>query len=79
MTTRIKDILDRAATDIAFREQLMQNPHQALADLNLTKEEVELIAPLRRVPLEEAGIDVRKARAFLRDNGAKKWLSADGR
>lgn len=66
---KIQDILGRAAKDIQFREQLLQDP-QKLAEVHeLSSDEKTLLFSMRRVALEEIGLDVREARAFLRDNG----------
>jgi hypothetical protein len=68
---RIESILDRASADIRFREELLRDPQAALASSDLTSEEVRILSSLKRVALEEWGIDVRRFRAFLRDNGFK--------
>ncbi|WP_367319773.1 hypothetical protein [Streptomyces sp. HUAS ZL42] len=66
---RIEGILARAAEDIEFREALLLSPETALSDTELTESERELLATMKRVALEEWGVDVRKFRAFLMDNG----------
>lgn len=68
---RIESILERASADIRFREELLRDPQAALASSDLTSEEVRILSSLKRVALEEWGIDVRRFRAFLRDNGFK--------
>lgn len=68
---RIESVLDRAATDISFRNELLASPERALQDSSLTPEEISALTNLRRVGLEEWGINIRKYRAFLRDNGNK--------
>lgn len=68
---RVEAVLRRAAEDIEFRTRLMNDPESALSDTDLTEEEKQLVASMRRVGLEEWGIDVRPFRAFLRDNGNK--------
>lgn len=68
---RIENILSRAATDIVFRNLLLEKPEEALCDSDLTTEERKLVSNLRRVQLEELGLDVRRFRSFLRDNGTK--------
>lgn len=67
----VQAVLDRAAGDIGFREALLTDPEAALADTDLTDDERHALASMRRVALEEWGLDVRRQRAFLRDNGAK--------
>jgi hypothetical protein len=69
--TRVEAVLRRAADDIQFRMGLMNDPESTLADTDLTAEEKRLVASMRRVGLEEWGVDVRPFRAFLRDNGNK--------
>ncbi len=64
-------VLDRAAIDITFRQKLLDSPYETLAELGLPEHEANLLAPMRRVALEEYGVDVRRFRPFLRDNGAK--------
>jgi hypothetical protein len=73
---RIQQFLNRAAEDIEFRELLLRDPVKLLSDAKVTGGEKllseydkVLLFSLRRVALEEAGIDVRAARSFLRDNG----------
>jgi len=67
----VQAVLERAAEDIDFRERLLADPEAALADTNLTEDERSALATMRRVALEEWGLDIRRQRAFLRDNGAK--------
>ena len=65
----IQTVLRRAAEDIEFRTLLLEDPMAALADTELTECEKLAFATMKRVGLEEWGIDVRRFRAFLRDNG----------
>jgi hypothetical protein len=68
---RIGSVLERAVNDIEFRELLLANPSAALQDSGLTNEEFEVLSSMRRVKLEEWGVDVRRFRAWMRDNGNK--------
>lgn len=68
---RVEAVLARAASDITFRAMLLENPEQALAETDLADDERAVFGPLRRVALEEWGVDVRRFRMFLRDNGVK--------
>lgn len=68
---RVEAVLARALEDIAFRELLTVNPVLALEDSGLTVDEIKVVSTMRRVALEEWGIDVRKYRTFLLDNGFK--------
>lgn len=68
---RIERVLSRAATDIEFREALLRDPEASLAALDLSATERRALGAMRRVALEEWGVDVRRFRAFLRDNGVK--------
>jgi hypothetical protein len=68
---RVEAVLRRAADDIAFRERLLENPAEALKDTDLTEDEAQVLASMRRVALEEWGVDVRSFRAFVLDNGNK--------
>lgn len=70
---RVEAVLSRAAEDIAFRELLLADPEAALNDCDLTDEEKMALSSMRRVALEEWGVDVRRFRAFLMDNGNKFW------
>lgn len=63
--------MSQAAQDIAFRERLQTAPREVLLAQGLTEEEAAVVADLRRVKLEEWGVDVRRFRSFLRDNGNK--------
>ena len=69
--TRIGAVLDRAAKDIDFREELLSDPASALKTSDLNPDEIKMLSDLRRVKLEEWGLDVRRFRAFMRDNGNK--------
>lgn len=74
---RVEAVLARASEDIAFREQLLADPAAALAGSDLSVEEREALSSMRRVALEEWGVDVRRFRAFLMDNGNKFWTGDD--
>jgi hypothetical protein len=65
----MEKLLQRAAEDIDLRDKLFRNPQEVLKNADLNSDEKTLLFSLRRVALEEAGIDVRRSRAFLRDNG----------
>jgi hypothetical protein len=67
----IEAVLNKAAQNVNFREQLLSKPEVALKDSGLSSEDRAMLCNMRRVELEEWGIDVRGARAFLRDNGNK--------
>jgi hypothetical protein len=66
---RVQAVLTRAAEDIEFRERLLSDADGALASTDLTPEEKSVLSVMRRVALEEWGVDVRRFRSFLRDNG----------
>lgn len=66
---RVEAVLRRAADDIRFREQLLTEPAVALEGIELEREEREVLTSMRRTALEEWGVDVRRFRAFLMDNG----------
>jgi hypothetical protein len=68
---RVEALLSRAAEDIRFRELLLEDPEMALADTDLTEQERRTLSTMRRVALEEWGVDVRRFRSFLMDNGNK--------
>ncbi|MEU6077215.1 Os1348 family NHLP clan protein [Micromonospora sp. NPDC047074] len=70
---RVRTVLERAAQDIEFRELLLSDPQAALRDTDLTNEEKVAVGVMKRVALEEWGIDVRRHRAFLMDNGWKVY------
>ncbi|MBP5076638.1 hypothetical protein [Pseudomonas chlororaphis] len=65
----IQFILARASDDIEFRELLLTQPEEALKDSSLSAEEKSVVANLKKVQLEEWGIDVRRFRAAVSDNG----------
>lgn len=69
--SRVESVLMRAAQDINFREMLLTNPTKALESTDLTQEEIEVLSSMQRVKLEEWGVDVRRFRAWMRDNGNK--------
>ena len=76
----IQEILDKAAEDIEFREALLKDPSSVLDPEvspfaanytpKLGSHGATLLFSMRRVSLEEQGINVRSSRGFLRDNGA---------
>lgn len=68
---RVERVLEKALNDISFREKLLNDPHEALKNTDLTKDEMIMLYSLHRVALEEWGIDVRRFRSFMRDNGFK--------
>ena len=74
---RVETVLRRAAEDIEFRKLLLENPTEALKDTDLTEDEARMLASMRRVALEEWGVDVRSFRAFVLDNGAKLTVPED--
>lgn len=74
---RVEAVLSRAAEDIEFRELLLADPEAALKDSDLTEDEKTALSTMRRVALEEWGVDVRRFRAFLMDNGNKFWTGED--
>ena len=75
---RLEEVLERAARDIKFREMLRTSPEAALAGSGLSKAEITLVSTLKRVALEEWGVDIRRFRAFLRDNGNKSSSGTGG-
>jgi hypothetical protein len=66
---RVEAVLRKAAEDIRFREQLLTDPAAALEGMELTAEEREMLSSMRRTALEEWGVDIRRFRTFLMDNG----------
>lgn len=66
---RVEAVLRRAAEDIGFREQLLTEPDVALEGVELDAQEREVLTSMRRTALEEWGVDVRRFRTFLMDNG----------
>jgi len=68
---RVESVLERAAADIEFRELLLSDPAGALEGTDLTEDEVAVLSTMRRVALEEWGVDVRRFRGFMMDNGNK--------
>ena len=68
---RVERVLERALTDISYRERLRDDPWSALNDTDLRPDEKKMLFAMHRVALEEWGIDVRRFRSFLRDNGFK--------
>lgn len=74
---RVEAVLSRAAEEIEFRELLLADPDAALEETDLTDDEKVAMSSMRRVALEEWGVDVRRYRAFLMDNGNKFWTGDD--
>ena len=84
----IQELLDKAADDIELREALLRDPELVLnpavdrlrakgPQVPLSPAALTLLFSLRRVALEEAGIDVRASRVFLRDNGTSSSSRAE--
>lgn len=74
---RVEKVLLRAAEDIQFRDLLLANPDEALKDTDLSPDEAKMVARMKRVALEEWGVDVRQFRSFLLDNGNKIALGTE--
>jgi hypothetical protein len=62
---RVEAVLTRAAAEPAFLASLTTDPAGTLAGTPLTADEKALVAGLRRVDLEEVGVDVRPFRHVL--------------
>jgi hypothetical protein len=67
----VERVLKRAQEDAEYRELLLLNPVEALRDVNLGPAEKNILGRMKRVQLEEWGIDMREHRARTRDNGNK--------
>lgn len=67
----VEEILIRAAKDVTFREELLHSPQEALKNSGLKPEEIEVMAGLKKVKLEEWGIDTRSHLMMVKDNGYK--------
>jgi len=67
----IENLFKRAAKDIKLRETLLNDPEKVLARAPLTQFEKDVLSSMKRVPLEQWGVDIRPIRAILRDNGSK--------
>jgi hypothetical protein len=68
---KVERVLQRALDDVEFRELLTLNPVEALRDVDLGSAEKTILGRMKRVQLEEWGIDMRRYRVMARDNGNK--------
>jgi len=68
---KVEHVLQRALDDVEFREMLLMNPVEALRDVDLGAPEKAILSRMKRVQLEEWGVDMRRYRAVARDNGNK--------
>lgn len=71
----IYGILEKANSDIDFRNSILNNPESIIKDFDaiLSPTSKQALTMYRRVALEELGIDMRRFRegGGARDNGAK--------
>jgi len=65
------ELLERANTEPAFRMELERNPEEVLSRFNLTEQEKAAVLSRRTARLRELGVDIRLAKGFAVDNGAK--------
>lgn len=68
---KVERVLQRALDDVEFREQLLTSPADALREVDLGAAEKAILGRMKRVQLEEWGVDMRRYRALMRDNGNK--------
>lgn len=69
-------IIDRMSEDIEFRMEMTSNPLDALKPYTgLTQKEKEVLGSLRRVALEEMGLNIIGVKKFVADNGFKLSVS----
>lgn len=49
----ISNVLIKASANVAFRARLLTSPHEAIADLNLSPEDAEILAGVKAVTLPD--------------------------
>lgn len=65
-------IIDRMGSDINFREQVKSDSNEALKHYTkLSKSEIDAISSMRRVALQELGLELGELAKFTSDNGFK--------
>jgi hypothetical protein len=76
MSEKLREVVERASTDAAFRTQLQINPEAALAGYGLTAEEKAALMSGDPGKLNELGVDARvtkQATSTLDDGGQGPW------
>ena len=55
----ISNVLIKASANIAFRTKLLDNPQNALADMRLSPEDIEILADVQASTLKEYAVQVK--------------------
>lgn len=55
----ISNVLIKASANVAFRAMLLTSPHEALAELNLSPEDAEILAGVKAVTLPDYARQVK--------------------
>ncbi len=66
----ISDVLIRASANVAFRARLLTNPKDALAEMNLPPEDVEILTDVQAPTLKEYARQVKMRLLVVRP-----WVS----
>ena len=55
----ISDVLIKASANVSFRSRLLSSPHEALIEMNLSPEDIEILQNVRAPTLQEFARQVR--------------------
>ena len=55
----ISNVLIKASANVAFRSRLLTSPHEALAEMNLPPEDVEILTDVQAPDLKEFARQVK--------------------
>lgn len=55
----ISNVLIKASANVSFRSRLLSSPHEALADMNLSPEDVEILQNVQAPTLQEFAHQVK--------------------
>jgi hypothetical protein len=56
----ISNVLIKASANVAFRDRLLNNPKEALAEMNLPPEDMEILSGVRAGSLKEYARQVKR-------------------
>jgi len=76
LTQTLRTILERAAIDAAFREQLLSKPDEALAGYTLTADEAAQVRSLSRETIETFARDLSVLEGELSDEDLQSVFGA---
>ncbi len=84
LTPNVRTVLERAASDVAFREELLASPESALAAFTLSADETTLIRSLSQQQIERLATDMSALDGELSEEVLERvagggWSNSRGR